>query len=150
VAKEGVNLLEKARGVLLAGRRSKGRSPVPEPGRPGKSGEDLAAAHLVREGLEVLARNYRCRGGELDLVVRDKDGTVVFVEVKERRTGTHGEGYEAVGPGKRQRLLRAAQHYASRHGLYEAALRFDVVSVSWDGGRPRLRWDRGAFDATGA
>jgi len=117
--------------------------------RPGARGEDLAADFLKREGLEVIARNYRCRSGEIDLVARDRDGTIVFVEVKERRTGTHGEGFEAVGPGKRQRLVRAAQHYASRHGVYEASLRFDVVSVAWERDSPKLRWDRGAFDVSG-
>ena len=117
--------------------------------RPGQSGEDIAAAHLSGRGLVVLARNYRCRGGELDLVVREPDGTVAFVEVKERRTGTHGKGYEAVTPGKRRRLLVAARHYASRHGLFESPLRFDVVSVDWEKDIPRVRWDRGAFDADG-
>lgn len=118
--------------------------------RPGQSGEELAAAHLRGQGLEVLARNYRCRGGELDLVAREPDGTVAFVEVKERRTGTHGKGYEAVTSGKRRRLLVAARHYASRHGLYESPLRFDVVSVDWEKDTPRIRWDRGAFDADGS
>lgn len=117
--------------------------------RPGQSGEEIAAAHLRGHGLVVLARNYRCRGGELDLVAREPDGTVAFVEVKERRTGTHGKGYEAVSQGKRRRLLVAAQHYASRHGLFESPLRFDVVSVDWEGDTPRVRWDRGAFDADG-
>jgi putative endonuclease len=117
--------------------------------RPGQKGEELAASHLAREGLVVLARNYRCRGGELDLVVRDPDGTVAFVEVKERRTATHGRGFDAVTVGKRRRLLVAARHYASRHGLYESPLRFDVVSVDWQGSEPQLRWDRGAFDADG-
>jgi putative endonuclease len=97
----------------------------------------------------LLARNYRCRGGEIDLVMKDADGTVAFVEVKERRTGTHGAGYEAVTSGKRRRLLVAAQHYASRHGLFDARLRFDVVSVDWKGGSPAVRWDQGAFDASG-
>ena len=117
--------------------------------RPGQSGEAIAAAHLRKQGLMVLDRNYRCRGGELDLVAREPDGTVAFVEVKERRTGTHGKGYEAVTAGKRRRLLVAARHYASRHGLFESALRFDVVSVDWEGSTPRIRWDRGAFDADG-
>jgi len=117
--------------------------------RPGQSGEDIAAAHLSREGVAVLSRNYRCRGGELDLVAREPDGTVVFVEVKERRTATHGSGFDAVTAGKRRRLLVAARHYASRHGLYESPLRFDVVSVDWQGATPHVRWDRGAFDADG-
>jgi putative endonuclease len=97
----------------------------------------------------VLTRNYRCRGGELDLVAREKDGTVVFVEVKERRGGRHGQGFEAVDPGKRRRVVQAAFDYAMRHRLGEASLRFDVVSVAWEGERPRVRWDRGAFDADG-
>ena len=117
--------------------------------RPGLSGEEIAADHLVRHGLVVLARNYRCRGGELDLVVRDADGTTVFVEVKERGGRSHGEGYEAVTAGKRRRLRVAAWHYASRHGLFESASRFDVVSVEWEGERPRVRWDRGAFGEDG-
>jgi putative endonuclease len=118
--------------------------------RPGQKGEHIAARHLVRHGLEVVAQNYRCRSGELDLVAREKDGTLVFVEVKERRSGgSHGEGYEAVDWGKRQRLLRAAQHYASRHGLFEASIRFDVVSVDWERDAPKVRWERGAFDSRG-
>lgn len=116
----------------------------------GQCGEEIAARHLSSEGLAILARNYRCRSGELDVVARDTDGTIVFVEVKERRTGgSHGQGFEAVGRGKRRRLLRAAQQYASRHGLYEASIRFDVVSVDWDGATPRVRWERGAFDSNG-
>jgi putative endonuclease len=116
---------------------------------PGQRGEEIAAAHLRAQGLAVLARNYRCRHGELDLVAREKDGTVVFVEVKERRTTTHGEGFEAVGVGKRSRVLRAAEHYAARHGLFEVRLRFDVISVGWERETPRIRWDRGAFDSDG-
>ena len=58
------------------------------------------------------------------------------MEVKERRTATHGSGFEAVTAGKRRRLLVAARHYASRHGLYESPLRFDVVSVDWEGDQP--------------
>jgi putative endonuclease len=109
----------------------------------------LAAEHLVREGLVILARNYRCRSGELDLVARDQDGTTVFVEVKERADARHGEGFEAVTVGKRRRLRAAALHYASRHGLFESPLRFDVISVGWDGEKPRVRWDRGAFSEDG-
>jgi putative endonuclease len=117
--------------------------------RPGFSGEAIAADHLVRQGLVVLARNYRCRGGELDLVMRDVDGTTVFVEVKERGGRSHGEGYEAITVAKRRRLRLAAWHYASRHGLFEGASRFDVISVEWEGNEPRLRWDRGAFGEDG-
>ena len=117
--------------------------------RPGLRGEEAAAEHLVRQGLAILARNYRCRGGELDLVARDGDGTIVFVEVKERGSRSHGAGYEAVTAAKRRRLRLAAWHYASRHGVFESASRFDVISVEWEGEKPRVRWDRGAFGEDG-
>ena len=81
----------------------------------------LAADHLVREGLVVLARNYRCRGGELDLVARDADGTDRLRRGQGAPRRTHGEGFEAVTVGKRRRLLRAARHYASRHGALRGA-----------------------------
>jgi putative endonuclease len=119
------------------------------PKRPGATGEDLALAHLVARGLTLLARNYRCRAGEIDLVMRAPDATIVFIEVKERRTGTHGDGLEAVGAGKRRRVVLAAQHYASRHGLFEVSLRFDVCSVEWREEVPQVRWEPGAFDASG-
>jgi putative endonuclease len=96
----------------------------------------------------VVARNYRCRSGEIDIVVRDGP-TTVFVEVKERRGASHGEGQEAVTFGKRVRIVRAARLYAAAHGLYEAPLRFDVVSIDWRGGSPRIRHEVGAFDADG-
>jgi putative endonuclease len=120
----------------------------PKP-RPGEAGETLACERLAQEGLTVLARNFRCRSGELDVVARDKDGTVVFVEVKERHGRSHGEGHEAVTFGKRRRLVRAARIYASHHGLTESAIRFDVMSVDWEGRTPSIRHDRGAFDADG-
>jgi putative endonuclease len=65
----------------------------------GRPGEDLACAHLQGKGLRILARNFRCRSGEVDIVAQDGDVTV-FVEVKERRGRSHGEGFEAVTFGK--------------------------------------------------
>ena len=81
----------------------------------GKPGEDLACEHLVRQGLRILARNYRCRAGEIDVVADDR-GTVVFVEVKERGGDSHGTAVEAVTPEKRRRILRAARVFAAQHG----------------------------------
>ena len=97
----------------------------------------------------VLCRNYRCRSGEVDIVARDREGTTVFVEVKERHTDSHGDGHEAVTFGKRRRVVRAARLYAVAHGLSEAPLRFDVVSIAWRAGRPEFRHDSGAFDSEG-
>ena len=91
----------------------------------------MACRYLEALGFEVLCRNYRCRSGEIDIVARDPEGTTVFVEVKDRRVVSHGEGYEAVTFGKRRRVVRAARLYAATHGLSESRLRFDVVSISW-------------------
>ena len=117
--------------------------------RPGQAGESLACRHLESRGLSVLARNFRCRSGEVDVVARDGD-TTVFVEVKERTGVTHGEACETVTLGKRRRIVRAARIYAASRGLSESPLRFDVVSIDWtDDGRPRIRHDASAFDADG-
>ena len=117
--------------------------------RPGQTGETLACRHLESMGLRVLARNFRCRAGEVDVVARDGD-TTVFVEVKERTGLTHGEACDTVTLGKRRRIVRAARIYAASRGLSESPLRFDVVSIDWeDDGRPRIRHDACAFDADG-
>jgi putative endonuclease len=115
--------------------------------RSGVCGERLACLHLEFHGYEILARNFRCRNGEIDIVAR-KDGQTVFVEVKERRGARHGHAIEVVTESKRRRVVRAASLYAAAHGLTESALRFDVIAVDWDGpGRPRVRHETNAFDA---
>jgi putative endonuclease len=110
----------------------------------GDAGEDLACAHLRARGMKVLARNYRCRSGEIDVVADDR-GTLVFVEVKERRGDTHGSAVEAVTAEKRRRVVRAARVYASTHGLSESPIRFDVLAIDWSAEGPRVRHDAGAF-----
>ena len=114
----------------------------------GAPGEELACRHLESSGYRVLARNFRCRSGEVDLVAR-QDATTVFVEVKERRGSSHGQGFEAVTFRKRQRIVRAARQYAAAAGLLESPLRFDVISIDWQDGKPTIRHDEGAFDADG-
>jgi len=114
----------------------------------GAAGEDLACRHLEGQGFLILARNFRCRSGEIDVVARDGE-TTVFVEVKDRAGRSHGEGHESVTMGKRRRVVRAARLYAASHGLSERPIRFDVVSIERDGGGDRIRHDRGAFDADG-
>ncbi len=117
---------------------------APRPSRPGQSGEDLACAHLQANGLEILARNYRCRGGEIDVVARDGP-TVVFVEVKERTSSSHGTAIEAVTATKRRRILLAARFFAARKGLSDSPARFDVVAIDWGPDGPRLRHEKDAF-----
>jgi putative endonuclease len=117
---------------------------------PGANGETLACRYLEERGFAVLCRNYRCRSGEIDIVARDSSDTTVFVEVKDRRVVSHGQGFEAVTFGKRRRVVRAARLYAASHGLSESRLRFDVVSISWRGEVPEIRHDQNAFDSEGA
>lgn len=112
----------------------------------GKPGEDLACAFLAAAGFVILARNFRTRGGEIDLIARDGT-TIVFVEVKQRRGGAHGFGYEAVTPQKQRRIGSAARHWATRNSGGERAYRFDVISIDSGVDPPQMRHDRGAFTA---
>ena len=106
----------------------------------GLAGEDAAAAHLQERGLAVIGRNFRVRGGEIDLVCRDDDG-VVFVEVRLRSRGDYGGAAASITAAKQARLILAARHWLARHG--ERPCRFDCVVI--DGGR--LEWIRDAFSA---
>jgi putative endonuclease len=110
----------------------------------GAEAESLACAHLEHSGLRLLTRNYRCPPGEIDLVMRDRD-TLVFVEVRYRRSSAHGSPAESVDARKRARLTAAAQHYLLGH-RHDGACRFDVVAVS-GATPPRLEWLRDAFHA---
>ncbi len=113
----------------------------------GRWGEDLAAQHLVAAGAQVLARNWRCRAGELDIVALEPDGTLVFCEVKTRRGTGFGEPAEAVGPHKARRLRELARRWLAESrpaGHHE--LRFDVVGVVRPrDGPPRVVHLRGVF-----
>ncbi|WP_298834904.1 YraN family protein [uncultured Piscinibacter sp.] len=114
----------------------------------GDAGEDLALAHLRRAGLELVERNYRvargphARGGEVDLILRERDGTLVFAEVRARRSAAHGGAAATVGTAKQRRIVLAARHYLMRWAS-PPPCRFDVVAI--DGGQ--VQWLRGAFDA---
>ena len=107
----------------------------------GAQAEDLACAHLERAGLKLLARNFRHPQGEIDLVMEDRD-TLVFVEVRYRRSNTFGTPAETVGRHKQARLRAAAGHYLVKHAV-DRICRFDVVAVS--NNEPRVEWLRDAF-----
>ena len=106
----------------------------------GGAAEEAAANFLVRKGLEIVARNYRTRLGEIDLVARDGD-TLVFVEVRMRSGQGFGGARASVDAGKQRRLVAAARQFLSRLGS-EPPCRFDVVTV--EAGSPR--WLRAAFE----
>lgn len=109
----------------------------------GKRAEELCAELMQRAGLRVLARNWRCRLGEIDLVA-EEGGTLVFAEVRLRRDARFGGAAESVTAAKRARLVAAARLYLS--GRPEADCRFDVLLLdALEGGR--IHWIRDAFDA---
>jgi putative endonuclease len=112
--------------------------------RLGKSGEDLACAELERRGYAILARRYRTRYGEIDIVARDA-GVIVFAEVKARVTDRFGRPAEAVTRQKQRRIARMAVDFLARHRLQDGPCRFDVVTVEWSGERPRVEIYRNAF-----
>lgn len=107
----------------------------------GAAGEDAALEHLRRQGLTLVERNFRCKGGEIDLVMRD-GAALVFVEVRRRADDRHGGAAASVTPAKQARLLLAAQIYLQRHRT-PPPCRFDVVAI--DGGR--ISWLKDAIQA---
>lgn len=113
--------------------------------RAGQLAENLAASFLEKRKLAVLARNFRCRGGEIDLVCRDGK-TLVFVEVRLRRNAGFGGAAASVTPTKQRRIVLAAQHYLTATGKHGSDCRFDCVLL--DGpGEARIEWIRDAFAA---
>ena len=140
----------------------------------GDAGEAQALAHLLRQGLALVERNYlvargpNARGGEVDLILREPDGTLVFVEVRTRRGASLGGGSASrsafggsssvsrtdfggaaasVGATKQRRLVLAAQHFLQRFKTLPAC-RFDVVTVEGEGAQMRIEWFRAAFDTS--
>ena len=106
----------------------------------GQRAEDRAQAQLIAHGLQPVARNYRCRAGEIDLIMRDGD-CLVFVEVRFRRSSGFGGALSSVDARKRRRLTLAAEHYLVHHG-WRGPCRFDVVAFDGHSGKT---WVRDAF-----
>ena len=106
----------------------------------GKSAEDQAYEFLFKQGLKLACRNYRCKQGELDLVMRDQQ-SLVIVEVRYRKSDTYGSALESVTASKQARIIAATQHYLSAQKL-DCPLRFDVVAISGDG---EILWVKNAF-----
>ena len=102
----------------------------------GQHWERVARAWLERQGLVFVAANVRCRGGELDLIMRD-GATIVFVEVRQRSGTSHGGALASIGPAKRRRLARAAQAWLARHPAAPPC-RVDVVAIDGE----TVRWER--------
>ena len=111
----------------------------------GDAAEDQALRHLQGAGLRLMERNYRTPGrggGEIDLIMRESDGTTVFVEVRARQSSTHGGAAASISATKQRRIVFAARHYLMR--LREPPpCRFDVVVMDGE----NVQWLRAAFDA---
>jgi putative endonuclease len=113
----------------------------------GKSGEDCACRELERRGYAILARRYRTRFGEIDIIARDGP-TIVFVEVKARTSERYGEPAEAVTLHKQSKVTAMAEDYLARRHLHDASCRFDVVAVEFEaGGKLKVEVFQNAFDA---
>ncbi len=114
----------------------------------GDAAESAALAHLQGFGLTLVRRNYRVargphvRGGEIDLILRERDGTLVFVEVRRRMDATHGGAAASVGASKQRRLVLAARHFLAGMDPLPPC-RFDVVAIDGE----RVEWLRAVFDA---
>lgn len=114
----------------------------------GRRGEAAAERFLRAKGYRILARGARAKPGEIDLIAEDR-GTVVFVEVKTRRSDEQGNPAEAVDAVKQQRLSRLALAWLKRRRLLDYPARFDIVAITWPEGerKPRIEHIRSAFES---
>jgi putative endonuclease len=113
--------------------------------RTGKQGETLAAAYLEKAGYQIIERNYRCLFGEMDLVARD-GRTVVFVEVKSRKSDRFGVPQLSVGLQKQKKLSQIALHYLEEKRFYPCDARFDVIAIRMRPEGHQVELIRNAFD----
>jgi putative endonuclease len=119
-----------------------------DPHRLGRWGQNKAETFLKRKRLRTLARNYAFQGGELDLVMGDLTGAIVFVEVKTRRDETFLPALAAVNAEKRRKITRTAKRFLKQFGISDRPSRFDIVTVILgDKGRPQIEHYTSAFVA---
>jgi len=112
----------------------------------GRWGEKRAERLLKRKGLQTLVCNFSCKTGELDRIMVDRDGTIVFVEVKTRADEEFAPAEAAVTSAKRRRMTRAAHYFLACHDLQDRPCRFDVVTIILgQSGRPQIRHYENAF-----
>ncbi|MDT8388224.1 MAG: YraN family protein [Thiogranum sp.] len=112
----------------------------------GDNAERSACRFLCRHGLELITANYRCRRGELDLIMRDGD-SLVFVEVRYRRSAEFGHASETISRTKQARIIHCARCYLSRYKAWNEAARFDVVCIEGRSGEEQIEWLKNAFGA---
>jgi len=113
----------------------------------GKQAENTACEYLIENGLKLIEKNYKCRGGEIDLVMQHEN-SIVFVEVRYRHNNRFGSGAESVIKRKQDKIILTALHYLQSHKKTAgSASRFDVVSIQAGSGINDIQWIQNAFQA---
>ncbi len=110
----------------------------------GDEAELLACNYLSQQGLRLLERNYRCRGGEIDLIMQHDD-SLVFIEVRYRKNIAYGHATETITTHKQRRLIHCARVYMNHHDNWNVPARFDVVSIEGEPGQRQIEWISNAF-----
>jgi len=110
----------------------------------GAQAEERALQYLQQQGLSVVNRNYRCRRGEIDLIMVDAN-TLVFVEVRYRNSARFGGALESVNNSKQKRIIHTAQHYLQQQSSSHNNYRFDVIAISPNQHAPEISWIKDAF-----
>lgn len=111
----------------------------------GRSGEEFATRLVIESGLSIVAQNYRCPKGEMDIIARDGEA-LVFIEVRTRRSSVRGWGEESITHQKAQRLRAIAAYYVLQQGYTSwPYLRFDVVAIRWISEKPEVSWIKAAL-----
>ena len=118
----------------------------PLPGQTGANAEESARIYLEQQGLRLVERNYRCRQGEIDLIMQDGE-TLVFTEVRYRKSSGFGSPAESVTPAKQQRIIATAAHYLqSNNASRMPPCRFDMLAIVGQG-QQQIDWIKDAFQA---
>lgn len=119
----------------------------PLPGETGAKAEERARIYLEQQGLRLVEQNYRCRQGEIDLIMQD-GGTLAFVEVRYRKSTGFGSPAESVTPSKQQRIITTAAHYLqSKHARKMPPCRFDMLAIVGKE-QQNINWIKDAFRAS--
>jgi putative endonuclease len=135
--------------VSLFARITSKRPPAPTGNKgTGELGEEVAANFMIARGYRIIERNFRCKGGEVDIIARDPgDKSLVFIEVKARRGLSYGVPQLAVTPFKQRQISKAALTWLSKNRLHDTNARFDVIAILLSGdGRHTIEHIMNAFD----
>jgi len=112
--------------------------------KAGKEKENEACRYLETQGLRTSMRNFRCKFGEIDLIMLERD-VIVFVEVRSKNTPDFGTALESINPAKQNKLLKSASYYLQIKKLHHKPCRFDVVAFDNLNGQQRMEWIQNAF-----